>query len=261
MITEMMLGAAVVFSATTEYDELGRVIAERGNNGQEYRYEYDQEGRRTASTDAQGRRTTMEYDARGRLTKVTDPAGKVTTFSYDKGDRITQVVDPRGKSTSYSYDGFGQLWSQVSPDTGKTAFAYDAVGQRVSMTRADNAVTQYGYDGLGRLTSVTAGGQRQAFIYDACSNGKGRLCKAESPLESATFAYTPQGAIDHAERRRRAREGIALVLAADEGVDLSFQRDRRGLHQRRDGQGQQAGQACQGTARRTRGDEGRQSAH
>lgn len=195
MITEMMLGAAVVFSATTEYDELGRVIAERGNNGQEYRYEYDQEGRRTASTDAQGRRTTMEYDARGRLTKVTDPAGKVTTFSYDKGDRITRVVDPRGKSTSYSYDGFGQLWSQVSPDTGKTAFAYDAVGQRVSMTRADNAVTQYGYDGLGRLTSVTAGGQRQAFIYDACSNGKGRLCKAESPLESATFAYTPQGAI------------------------------------------------------------------
>ncbi|MBO9741539.1 RHS repeat protein [Xanthomonas axonopodis pv. begoniae] len=50
----MLMGAALVFSSATEYDELGRVIVERGNNGQVYKYEYDAEGRRTASTDALG---------------------------------------------------------------------------------------------------------------------------------------------------------------------------------------------------------------
>lgn len=193
MIMELMLGAAVVFSSTAEYDELGRVIAERGNNGQEYHYEYDQEGRRTASTDAQGRRTTMAYDARGRLVQMADPAGNTTRFAYDAGDRIVAVTDPRGKQTSYDYDGFGQLWKQVSPDTGTTAFAYDSVGQRTSMTRADGVVTQYSYDGLGRVTRIAAGEEAQAFAYDTCTSGKGQLCEASGPGTSTSFAYTPQG--------------------------------------------------------------------
>ncbi|MCD7098102.1 RHS repeat-associated core domain-containing protein [Stenotrophomonas sp. MMGLT7] len=206
-------GVTVVSSSTTEYDELGRVIAERGNNGQAYRYEYDQEGRRTASIDALNRRTAMAYDARGRLLEVTDPAGKVTQFAYDKGDRIIKVTDPRGKATGYNYDGFGQLWKQVSPDTGTTTFAYDAVGQRTSMTRADKTVTNYAYDGLGRLTAVKAGGQVRDYGYDWCGNGKGRLCNIGDPSGGAThFAYTPHG--DLATRRD-------WIVVASESIDHS----------------------------------------
>lgn len=206
-------GVTVVSSSTTEYDELGRVIAERGNNGQAYRYEYDQEGRRTASIDALNRRTAMAYDARGRLLKVTDPAGKVIQFAYDKGDRIIKVTDPRGKATGYNYDGFGQLWKQVSPDTGTTTFAYNAVGKRTSMIRADKTVTGYAYDGLGRLTAVKAGGQVRDYGYDWCGNGKGRLCNIGDPSGGAThFAYTPHG--DLATRRD-------WIVVAGESIDHS----------------------------------------
>ncbi|WP_222705351.1 RHS repeat-associated core domain-containing protein [Xanthomonas massiliensis] len=201
-------GVATVFSTSTEYDELGRVIAQRGNNGQEYRYEYDQEGRRTASVDAPGRRTAMAYDARGRLVAVTDSAGQVTRFAYDQADRIVQVTDPRGKATAYDYDGFGQLWRQVSPDTGATAFAYDGAGQRTSMIRADGVVTQYSYDGLGRVTGIVAGDQQQLFVYDACTNGKGRLCEAHGPSDAVLLGYTPQGAL--ATRTDRIRFGAAM---------------------------------------------------
>ncbi len=52
--------------------------------------------------------------------------------------------------------------------------------------------------------------------------------------------------LDQAERRRRARERVAVVLAADEGIDLALQRCRRGLQQhRRRRQRNQAGQAHQ----------------
>lgn len=68
--------------------------------------------------------------------------------------------------------------------------------------------------------------------------------------------------LDQAERCRRAREGVAVILAADEGIDLALQRDRGGgLQDRREGQREQAGQARQRAAQRGNGDDGRQSAH
>lgn len=195
MITGMLMSAALVFSSATEYDELGRVIVERGNNGQVYKHEYDAEGRRTASTDALGRRSTMRYDARGRLITATDASGNTTNFSYDQGDRLSKVVDPRGKATTYDYDGFGGLRRQVSPDTGQTVFGYDGAGQRTSMTRADGVVTNYAYDGLGRVVQIAAGSQQHTFGYDSCAGGIGLLCSAVTPTTTLGMSYTLQGQV------------------------------------------------------------------
>jgi YD repeat-containing protein len=183
----------VIFSATTDYDELGRVIAERGNHGQNVRYAYDDEGRVKSITDSENRTTLLEYDPLGRLLKQVDANGKATLFAYDLGDRITSVTDPRGLVTTYEYDGFGQLWKQTSPDTGTTAFQYDTAGQRIQMTRHDGGVTDYTYDGLGRLTGIAADGQQQGYSYDWCSSGQGRLCGLASPGTATHFAYTPEG--------------------------------------------------------------------
>lgn len=177
----------------TDYDELGRVIARRGNNGQNVRYAYDDNGNVASVTDSLGRVTTLTYDTFDRVATSTDAKGGITRFDYDASDRLRKVTDPRGLATTYVYDGFGQLWAQSSPDTGTSTFEYDASGLRTAMTRASGDRTTYTHDGLGRLTGVSAGGQDQTFTYDACTNGALLLCQVTDPSGSVSYAYTPQG--------------------------------------------------------------------
>ncbi len=184
---------AVTFSVSYEYDELGRQIAVKGNNGQNIRYAYDAEGRVTQVTDSQNRVTQLEYDARGRLLKQTDAAGGQTSFAYTVGDQVTQVVDPRGLTTSYEYDGFGQLWKQTSPDTGITLNQFEASGLLTQTTRNDGSVTTFGYDGIGRVTTISADGQQHTFGYDTCYGGMARLCAVSAPGTTSHFDYNPAG--------------------------------------------------------------------
>lgn len=188
-------GTEIVYKVTYEYDELGRVIAERGSQGQLVTYTYDLAGNLESVTDGENRPTIFTYDALGRVASTRNALNQTTRFSYDAADRLTSVIDPRGNATTYTYDGFGQLWRQVSPDTGITTFAYDSSGRRKSMTRADGAVTIYSHDGLGRVTAVNAEGLTHSFSYDTCSNGKGRLCKVTDASGRGTLAYTysPEG--------------------------------------------------------------------
>jgi RHS repeat-associated protein len=198
------------FQSFTDYDELGRVIAVRGNSGQNVRYTYDGNGNVTSVTDALGRRTTYQYDALNRLVGSVDPAYAGTAFEYDSGDRLTKVTDARGKATSYVYNGMGQLTSQHSPDTGNTTFQYDEHGLRRSMTRNDGSWLYYDYDGMGRPILVANAEEARGYSYDWCENGKSRLCKATTAdtqkyLATTTYGYTPQGLI--ANKREVASPG------------------------------------------------------
>ena len=180
------------WQAFTDYDELSRVRAKRGNNSQSTSYTYDLNGNLKTIVAPTGT-TTLYYDSLDRVVRTTDPAGGNTYFEYDKADQLTKITDPRGKITTYVYDGFGQLWRQVSPDSGTTTYSYNAYGQLIQMARNDGSLTTYGYDNLGRLTSVAAGGQTQGYGYDWCTNGKGRLCNTESPASTQHYAYMPDG--------------------------------------------------------------------
>jgi RHS repeat-associated protein len=184
-------------SAFRSYDGEGRLWAVSGNNSQNIRMNYDANSNPTAVTNSLNRTSTLSYDALDRVSQSVDAKGGITTIAYDIGDRITKVTDPRGLVTSYVYDGFGQLWAQASPDTGTVSFTYDVAGRRTAMTRTDGQVTTYGYDTLSRVTTITAGGQIQTFTYDACTNGKGRLCGFSDPFfnhtESQNTSYTPEG--------------------------------------------------------------------
>jgi RHS repeat-associated protein len=183
----------------TDYDELSRVRAQRGNNGQNVRFGYDDNGNVKTITDSLNKVTTLTYDALDRVVTSTDPLGGVTRFAYNKGGQLASVTDPRNLVTTYTYDGFGQLWTQTSPDTGTTRFAYDAYGRRTSMTRADGTAsavtTTFGYDTLGRVTSITANSQVQTFAYDSCTNGSGRVCTVSDPSGSVAYTYTATGQI------------------------------------------------------------------
>ncbi len=214
-------GAILIQRSYADYDELGRLIARRGNHGQNVGYCYDGNGRlshvlRIGTTSASNpycpalaagqaipnaiRKTVLHYDERGRLTQQTGPDGSLTRFAYDPGDRVIQVTDPRNLITRYTYDGFGQLWSQASPDTGVTTQQWNDQGLRTSTTRADGVTLAYGYDPLGRPTIVTAGSGAQAVthttVWDTgtnCANGKGRICQLSDPHQTLELAYTPYG--------------------------------------------------------------------
>lgn len=194
-----MAGTTVTSQASFEYDELGRLLRERNSTGAVVNsYIYDLDGNITSIQDAAGRVTTLGYDALDRIVSSRDHHGKTTTFAYDVDDQLTTVKDPRDLVTRYSYDGFGQLWRQESPDTGVTTYDYDAAGLRTMMRRNDGSTIAYSYDGMGRPTQARAGGAERIFSYDACANGRGRLCLAElrengTVVNWASHAYSPEG--------------------------------------------------------------------
>ncbi|RMH87544.1 RHS repeat protein, partial [Lysobacter pythonis] len=183
----------IEFSSQVLLDELGRIRATPGNNGQNFTYQYDANGNRVRSTDSLGQVTNLTYDALNRVISSRDPLGGITRFEYDAGDRITKVTDPRGLATTYVYDGFGQLWAQYSPDSGTTAYQHNAEGQLVKMTRHDGSGLDYAYDGLGRLVSITSGNERREYGYDWCGNGKGKLCGLSMLTDGVSHAWTNFG--------------------------------------------------------------------
>lgn len=216
-VVERVAGTSVTthLVSYTDYDELGRPRARRGNNGRNVRYAYDSDGNVKTITDSAGRVTTMSYDGLGRLASSLDPANQTTLLEYNADNLIIKVTDPRGNHTISVFDGFGQMWAQNSPDTGATTYQYNTSGQMTQLIRSDGSSLVYNYDPLGRLTwygaSATEG---RAFHYDNCDHGygygdgngygKGRLCTIEATGGHwAQFTYMRNGDIS------TRREGIS----------------------------------------------------
>ena len=183
-------------SSYWDYDELGRVIATRGNNGQKTSLTYDLNGNVATSTDSGGRVTKFNYDALNRLTSTTNANGGVTAALHGLGDRVTQVTDPRGLVTSYAYDAFGQLWTLTSPDTGTTKYVYNAYGQRTSVTPNSGVPISYQYDALGRITSEVGGTKTHTFTYDSCTYGQGQLCGFSDESGTTALTYNIEGRLE-----------------------------------------------------------------
>ena len=181
--------------AYVDYDEQSRVIAKRGNNGQNFRYTYDANGNLAATIDSTNKVTTLAYDALNRVVTQTDPLNAVTRFEYDPGNQTTKVTDPKGLNTTYVYDGFGQMWAQYSPDSGATSFQLSADGLLSAVTRNDGSVLSYEYDNLGRMTRYGTPTDSRGYSYDSCQNGKGFLCSASTSAGAHMYLYTPLGQI------------------------------------------------------------------
>lgn len=188
----------VTWRTFIDYDELGRVRARRGNNGQKVKYSYDANGNVSMVVDSLNNVTTLVYDPLNRVIKTSE-SGIVTQFGYDLGDRAVKVTDARSHTTFYEYDGFGQLWKQTSPDSGTATFQYGPEGLLKYSTRADGTTLAYAYDLLGRPTWYGTGDLvGRTYSYDWCSSGKGQLCGIEertsvTDVTATHFAYTEWG--------------------------------------------------------------------
>jgi RHS repeat-associated protein len=196
------LGAAVPvvtasgeFATTTQYDSLGRLWKEAGNNGQLFTAGYDKNGNRETDADIGGRVTRYTYDAHNRVTSVTAPDSGVVRYAYDNEGRLWRVTDPRNLTTIYAYNGFGQVIQRISPDTGTTNYAYDSAGRLASEHKANGAVIIYTWDKLNRMTSRTSGGLTEYFTYDEGSYGKGRLTRLNDASGQTQYEYGADGQI------------------------------------------------------------------
>lgn len=204
-----------------DYDELGRPIAVRGNNGQNTKTTYDANSNVVGVADASGKWTWYGYDALNRVNHITDTAGGNTWIGSDFGDQVNSVLDPRGLRTQYGYDGFGLLWWQISPDTGTTLMKHDAYGRKTVMTRASGQTISYGYDGMDRIVTATAGGLTHTFIYDSCPLGKGKLCGFSDASGSTAYEYNLQGLV--AKRTITTTQGSTSSTYAYDGMNRLLQ--------------------------------------
>ncbi|MGY0634713.1 RHS repeat-associated core domain-containing protein [Luteimonas sp. A478] len=176
-----------------EYDQAGYLSRSWRRAGDETLYDYDRNGRLAGVSDALRRTTATIYDSHGRPKTVVDALSNQTVYGYDVLGRLSSVTDPRGKTTTYAYNGFGEQTSQTSPDTGTTSYLYNAASHLTRITRAGSVVTNFTNDALGRRLTATAGGQTQAFTWDSCTNGKGRLCAVSDPTGTLAWTYNSAG--------------------------------------------------------------------
>lgn len=186
-------GSNIRFSQSSTHNQLGWTTASLGNNGQNILYSYDANGNIIQKTDSLNKVSKYQYDVQNRLIGETDPVGGVTQYSYDKMGNLNSVIDPQGKKTSMTYDDLGHLIKKDSPDTGISQYEYDVDGNLTKITRADNSVTTYSYDALNRIIQAQTGKQTQAWVYDTCTNGKGRICGTSNGITSKGYSYTKDG--------------------------------------------------------------------
>lgn len=184
---------ATPFAVRAIFDSLGRPYTRTGNKGQRIEIRYDNNGNLVSQMDAYGRTTLYGYDEQNRLISQTNPAGELTQIHYDPAGNIEWIRDARQLQTNYTYNGFGQVQSLVSPDTGTTNYTYDSSGNLDTESRADGKIISYDWDVLNRLTSRSSGGKTETFIYDASSNGKGKLSGFTDSTGATWYEYSQAG--------------------------------------------------------------------
>lgn len=169
--TRTVNGVTVIDTTTYEYndrDQMTKTIDALGNVRET---EYDALGREIAQIDAKGRRTTMDYDDYGRLTSTTYPDGSSSSSIYDvEGNKLSDT-DRLGRTTGYTYDALNRMVSTTYADNTSMSKNYDAAGRMVSETDARGNTMSYDYDAANRRTSGTdAIGNTRVYGYDADSN-------------------------------------------------------------------------------------------
>lgn len=194
-------GGTIMYSLSSTFDELSRVMKVIGNNGQQDQHQYDANDNHTATIDGRTNITQQTYDALNRVKKIIDPNLDETQFTYNSQDQIKTVTDARNNTTTYYYDGLGNLTSQTSPDTGTTIFTYDSAGNRTGSTDARGVVITYEYDALNRLTNIiypAAPSENVTYLHDSTTNGNYGIGRLTSIITSTTrldFEYNHAGLI------------------------------------------------------------------
>lgn len=176
---------------TYTYDVLGRTVATTAPDGAQVSIAYN--GLSTVTTNALSQTQSTVSNGRGQTVQVTDTQGNVLAYQYDAQGNLTKTTDPKGNVVTMVYDLLSRKTSMIDPDLGTVSFVYNALGELIQRTDAKSNVTTYGYDVMSRMTRRTEVDLVSNWVYDTCSKGKGRLCRATADNGfSADYSFDGQ---------------------------------------------------------------------
>jgi len=181
-----------VFEVTTEFDNLGRIVARNYPTGTRISRNLDRLGR---LTEVPGYIPSITYDARGLPSVMTLGNGVVTAHTYDSLARLKTLntIRPTGASLqayAYERDRVGNILSITDGvDTGDTP----------------SANARYEYDNWYRLTAAHLDESRKSeehltYQYDELDNILSKVSNAgsNSPEHVGAYTYGENGAGPHA---------------------------------------------------------------
>jgi RHS repeat-associated protein len=195
--------SASLFSTNT-YDALQRVTQVSnsvGNTNNAYN------AWSVTTTDPNGKVKDYIKDAYGNLATVVEHISgslATTTYTYDLAKNLTKLTDSLGNVRNFTYDGLGnKLTAQDLHATSDSSFGvasstYDVAGNLTQTLDAKNQTVNYTYDALNRVLTedyTGSAGTEVSYTYDACADGKGKLCAATTTDAVTNIAYNPDGAI------------------------------------------------------------------
>ena len=188
----------VVLSQTSDYNTMNQLKEVTDGLGNSTRFtNFDAMGNPEKTFDAKDNLTKKTYDLQNRLKIVQDAKGKLTKYDYDNNGNLDKVTAPNGAITTMEYDALNQLENEISPDRGTTLYEdYDASGNVQKITDDNGNIKNIEYDSVNRKKTEKWQGSPQldiAYVYDSCSNGKGKLCSVTDASGSTTFEYNYQG--------------------------------------------------------------------
>jgi YD repeat-containing protein len=116
------------------------------------------------------------------------------TFSYDSLGRLKQAENPEMSALSYTYDTAGNLVTKAYAGGATTCFG------TWSGSSCDGAG---GYDALNRVLkkSYSDGTATVTYTYDACANGKGRVCSVVNAEATRSYGYNAMGWVSSSSQK------------------------------------------------------------
>lgn len=186
-------GGATRFTASRVYDDLGRVMEERGANGQYSKYLYDLNGNLAVIT------SDVSYE--GELGQESGIV-KNTRF-YDALNRVRIQLSEGEPAVFYGYDAAGNLAQVLVAESlaaaPPVAYQYNDLGVLVSASPSGGATASYQFDANGRLVATgSPTGQLTEYVY----NGFGEKIQEKSPATGVTKIY--RDGVGNVERVVRA---------------------------------------------------------
>ena len=177
----------------SEYDSLGRILSERGPDGQVTTFSYNGQlltEQTVALSTTENSTTTFEYDDANRIIRQTDANGGVISFTYDAAGNRTSLTDPVGNTTTFDYDAENRLIRETDPLSNFTTFDYDGNDNRVEIVDRNGRRRTFDYDLLNRMSAERwwdgpAEIHTISFAYDLVGN----LLAESDPVSTYTYTY------------------------------------------------------------------------
>jgi RHS repeat-associated protein len=156
-------------------------------------FEYDDAGRLLAERDVYGRALTIARDSKtGRATSLQSPDGLTTALSYSSAGWLASVKNPADDVRKFTLDESGLLKEEVDPAGRHHTFDFDSAGLLVRDTEASGSFQELSRNSTtGTIKRTTASGLSYSYARTALSDGSERRTVTGPDGNSTVTTRTP----------------------------------------------------------------------